>query len=343
MISPRAAVAATILGLLIGCSKSTPRQISGQVFVVTRGKASVKMALVEVRLYEARVMEEHFKKRAPGVTASIEEAEPLAKTAAGLALEGEAKEESARLAMEAATGLMFKVQLAYFKLAKAEAQEARDVSDLAQAVVRVYRSAFPYFADLPQPAIATAKTDADGNFSISAAPGANKLALVATTSRAIGSGEEGYFWAVRLPDNGNEKISLTNDNECSSGSATSLLHTLDLDAAAMKAVTLSTTELQARMGKVFQYSKQFSASPSPTAAPYSGPAPPPLPEFSPLPKEEFVRLTVATTLRDAKGKEVKTLDPGKRLRVAGRSETEVTVYFWNEKYVVPTASTEPER
>ena len=83
------------------------------------------------------------------------------------------------------------------------------------------------------------------------------------------------------------------------------------------------------------------AEPEPVVA---TPATPPvsgLIESSPTPPPEFVRLTAETTLRDAKGREVKTLERGKRLRVAARTETEVTVYFWNEKYSIPIARTEP--
>ena len=91
---------------------------------------------------------------------------------------------------------------------------------------------------------------------------------------------------------------------------------------------------------------KYDAMPKPEPAAPAPATPPPISgliEVSPTPPPppEFVRLTAETTLRDAKGREVKTLERGKRLRVAARTETEVTVYFWNEQYAIPIARTEP--
>jgi hypothetical protein len=58
---------------------------------------------------------------------------------------------------------------------------------------------------------------------------------------------------------------------------------------------------------------------------------------------QFVRLTSDFTLVDPKGREVKTLDPGKRLRVVERFQHDVTVDYLGEHYSIPTAITEPSQ
>ena len=96
------------------------------------------------------------------------------------------------------------------------------------------------------------------------------------------------------------------------------------------------TGIPALLSKYDAMPKPEPAATVPATPPVSG-----LLEASPTPPPEFVRLTSEVTLRDAKGREVKTLERGKRLRVAARTETEVTVYFWNDKFSIPIANTEP--
>jgi hypothetical protein len=79
------------------------------------------------------------------------------------------------------------------------------------------------------------------------------------------------------------------------------------------------------------------------AASESAPSSAPADYLAPLPPPEFVRLTTDFTLVNFKGREVKTLEPGKRLRVVARYEHDVTVDYLGEHYSVPTAVTEPAK
>jgi hypothetical protein len=71
----------------------------------------------------------------------------------------------------------------------------------------------------------------------------------------------------------------------------------------------------------------------------------PLPEFSPLPSPspgEFVTLTKDFTLLNGKGKEVRTLPAGKRLRVISRDKNGgITVSSFGDQFLIPAAVTEP--
>ena len=67
---------------------------------------------------------------------------------------------------------------------------------------------------------------------------------------------------------------------------------------------------------------------------------PVLDRWTPAPIE-FVKLTREITLRNARGKEVKQFEVGKRLRVSKRDGEKITINYLGADYTIPTASTEP--
>jgi hypothetical protein len=67
-----------------------------------------------------------------------------------------------------------------------------------------------------------------------------------------------------------------------------------------------------------------------------------LPEFGPTPPAQFVRLTDWFTLTNAKGKKIKTLEPGKRLRVISRSADQITIDYLGESFSIPAHVTKRE-
>jgi len=350
---PVAASLAAVVSIIgSGCSKvpPAPRQITGQVFIVTRGGPSIKMALVEVFLYEAETLEQHIKSRGPDVDSARQRAEAIATAAEHEAIKADEEVERAKDAATNAAGkAWFDVFLAELKFRRAAAKEAAEIRDTAKALVRISQSGYLYFEQLPKP-ITSAKTDADGNFSTTTTQTKTQLALAASTSRAVGAGEEVYYWAIRLPPAEQvTKVALTNDNQSASDSSTSMLHTVALDSEATKALVVSPEELRTRLQKlnatITSTNALLSSSPSPPAPmTRTDPSPvAPLPEFSPTPPPEFVRLTNWFTLTNSKGKEVKTLEPGKRLRVVSQGGDQITVDYLGESYSIPSTVTEPSK
>src|ERR1043166_7418910 len=75
---------------VVSCSKAAvERDVSGQVFIVKRNGETVKLALVEVRLYETRVLQEHFSKAQPQIVDKLERAEAVEAEAATAASNAE--------------------------------------------------------------------------------------------------------------------------------------------------------------------------------------------------------------------------------------------------------------
>ena len=72
-------------------------------------------------------------------------------------------------------------------------------------------------------------------------------------------------------------------------------------------------------------------------------APMPVLEHWSPPPTEFVRTVTPVSLHNARGKEVKQFEAGKRLRVTKRDGENITINYLGTDYTIPTVSTEPSR
>lgn len=91
--------------------------------------------------------------------------------------------------------------------------------------------------------------------------------------------------------------------------------------------------------------KRVTLASTTTKPPATQPNPallPVLDHWSP-PPTEFVRLVIPVSLKNARGKEMKQFEVGKRLRVTKRDGEKITINYLGTDYTIPTASTEPSR
>ncbi len=258
----RHATAYALVGLLVaGCGQSdtpakgnsrgsTPPQasvppppvtVSGQVFIVTKGRDNIKLALVEVAAIPENLLLEHIqKKHAFGLdqqrqmeaqlVSATEEANASARATTAAMRELEAARERVRAAWSDGpyrpgdTSEQFQRSLKAreepgekHRMATERASTARQREYAKDAAFRKARAAFTYFdklayyfTDLPTPQ-ATSKTDADGRFTLTLPSG--KYVLVATTSRRVVASNEVYYWLVSVDTSAPPiPLMLSNDN-----------------------------------------------------------------------------------------------------------------------------------
>ena len=220
-------------------------EVAGQVFVVTRARENVKMALVTVSaLSEAQVADVLAKceAAAPAETAKRQAAFDAALLAVAdakkqlssavaakakaseayanaYALELQKRSDSSKGALDAMTSAFVREGAARSSLARKEAF-ARD----AAAALGYSKSSAFLFGFLPDHAQQVAKTDADGRFTIRI-PRQGRVALAARASRDVVNSQENYYWLVWVSLSGKNRtdVMLSNDNVTTSGSPESVV------------------------------------------------------------------------------------------------------------------------
>lgn len=190
--------------LLIASCGFLEAELTGSVFIVTRGGANVKLGLVEVRAIPER-----------DIRPFIE-----AKQATFDSLMQECLLELAQIDLEEAE------ELRGHRYALEEREEVLTVAkQKARASLLDISADNLYFRDLPV-GVATAKTDADGEFSMRLRRG--KYALGAKASRQAMDRTEEYYWLVWVTLSGKStRVFLSNDNLLASGSPLSVVTPTD--------------------------------------------------------------------------------------------------------------------
>ena len=185
-------------------------ELTGQIFIVTKGHESKKLGLVAVAVFD----EKEAKDAIDSVRAkTLPDVARLQKLLPGLKNFSMAAWHSLDLIRE--EYVRGRSPLELYEASRELQQDAVQLRGNAQKYLTYLLSARRFFKELPQP-IATTKTDADGNFVIQI-PDDRDLVIGAAATRAVFGDTESYHWLVRVPKPPPSRIMLSNDNLASTG------------------------------------------------------------------------------------------------------------------------------
>ena len=201
---------------IAGCTPK-PRNISGQVFIQTKGAGNVTLDLVEVRAFDEAVIRPHVDSVAAKIAAIQKTDQPV--MLAAVAKYNAHNEEVGKTLRSGRS------------LADGEAEALNAEESLALKLKdELEKKTGPdlYFENLPSATLGASTTDADGRFRISI-PAGKHVALVAKGSRSVGKETERYYWIVRVdwPATGEAECLLSNHNLSSSLNAHSLIFSIE--------------------------------------------------------------------------------------------------------------------
>jgi hypothetical protein len=210
-------------------------RITGEVFIVTKGRANIRLGLVEVRaLREADALVFLDKKKDEARMESERLNQQLAQANRELAGARHGREKTVsddlrdfRAMVKAPLDVKYNGKKGQEAIEAANAEERRRGNVVSSLVVRLEQLKRAEFSCSQFPeGIASTKTDSAGRFELTV-PRNEVLVLAATASRVVFEKTENYCWFLRATLGGTEtkKILLSNDNTTDSGAAESLLQT----------------------------------------------------------------------------------------------------------------------
>lgn len=196
---------------LSGCKPPAPKaaDFAGDVFIVTKGGQNIKLGLVQVHVFPESAFSEFLNSKKK--TAELEKAKlKPAYDAAVTAFEEAGAAHQTALAKQEVALQRTIANVQNERLSKefsaAVDRRFQTMEALRVAAQRLKAMATEYshwgtceylFQGLPTP-VATAKTDADGRFSLHL-PFATRYGVVAQGQRQVASEAEHYCWAVWVP------------------------------------------------------------------------------------------------------------------------------------------------
>ena len=193
---------------------STKKQfeLSGQVFVVTKGRENIKLALVEISVIAEKDVNQYLKARHIEGLHQQEILGPEVEPTIQAAKDADNAERDANRKWVDSLGKSDSANLEkLFWAARENEEKAKAKQRALIAKFEYYDSAAYYFEKLPA-AIAVTKTDADGKFSLSLSPG--KYVIAATSDRKLFNKSESYYWLVSVDTKSpSHSLMLTNDNQ----------------------------------------------------------------------------------------------------------------------------------
>jgi hypothetical protein len=201
--------------VMIGCARQS--ELTGDVFIVTRGAGNYKLGLVTVSAIPAEAVEAHLKAKQHKGNAERARLQPqLQKAQAAFA---EASKEQDRLYNAYLADILNPKKEAAWKAAQ-ERTAATGLWSLERQLASYDRADF-LFDGLPN-GVTTAKTDSEGKFKLILPRG--RYALAARGERYANDRTENYDWLVWVSlERPSVSVMLSNDNKMGSGSADSAL------------------------------------------------------------------------------------------------------------------------
>jgi hypothetical protein len=207
------------------------RQITGQVFVITKAHESVKLGLVPIGVYPRDQIQSVIENTDSELNEDRRKIKDLMNSIHNAYIIAEKMHD--RLWAEATSSSYDRNR---YNAARSALNLQKEISHLETAAMRrshYLQGSSIYFKKLAEyHPIATTKTDADGEFSIEV-PGSGDLAIVAVAQRQTPNSVENYFWIVPAADH----VDLSNDNLTSATAGASILHVIGNDDRADSRVT----------------------------------------------------------------------------------------------------------
>ena len=225
----------TLLLLVITVSacnkKETTKQITGEVFITTKGGDVVQMAGVQLSFYERSKLQDYIKQ---AMADAANDMPPFDDAISSYAKEKAETEAQAKSGLETMKDLA-KAKADFNKAVGNPAEELKEpdmdpgllenIRNLQNNILKMERGReswpdanylFTHFAD----SLLGTRTDSQGRYSITLPAG--EWVVVGHTKRLTGETEEAYYWAVSVPENGS--TTLSNYNLVNSDSVESVLH-----------------------------------------------------------------------------------------------------------------------
>ena len=204
-------------------------ELSGEVFIVTKGGQNYKLGLVPITLFSIEAIQPYLDEKKKVAAAELARLNPLVTAAKA---DSDRKELAERAAFDAYLNADYsspnrnKLDAAH-KLAQDQASKAQSAYyELIRQQSRYLSGQF-YFSDFPKP-LATSQTNADGRFTTEL-PAKGEFVVAANAKRSVGDSTERYFWLIKVSLDGDAKkaIMLSNNNLSSETAPDSLIQTDD--------------------------------------------------------------------------------------------------------------------
>jgi hypothetical protein len=299
----------TLLVLLLTSARITEaRDISGQVFIVTKGSENIKLGLVEVEAFDAEA-----------VADAIKAADASTKKEREALTEFEVKVEEVATLLEKNEERDGKTDYNGKTYYHNTTWDARELVDHGKQRLAYLSSLLFYSRSFPAP-LASVKTDADGHFDLSV-PDDKPITLCAHSRRLVGDSYETYDWIVPISKD-SKRVNLSNDNLCGDASSASILGS-EYTVEKLKADAEKLSDaIRAQKGPMRDVAQGDISTPAQNGTP-----------------PEIITLIVATEIRVRYGKT--TIPRGTRLPLVRRQGNQILASYNGETVTIPEAAVSP--